>query len=556
MGVIADTLNSRTRLTLAVAVALIAVAAAGGAYLKAALAVSAVFVAALMLWRPARTLPWRIATIAACLWAVEEIAWAFQRLGGVYLPALTDVTYYLGLVGWFAALLLIPGKRLPPSLLLAAVPAVGLLIWLLLLDVPSSLALGFPVFETVLVLASLPLLGGTMVGGASEGRVLVALSFYLRALGAGSFAWLAGPTSDTGAQFLCLLSSATLALGLQLVLDDQHTDYLPIAVAVTSLQLVSAALLLVLFKLGMLQDPYALVIVTLLTYVQLAVVLLVLATSRTNQLAAERELRAWTRLLNPVVAVHPHGTALEHILGDTVRLVPNAHGIELHQHGGAGTFGGYQYPLVADGAEIGRLYLTGKPHRSSVLDTCAPILASRLLLLGDRDRWAAAAFTDPLTELLNRRGLEARAGLLVGQAKADGKPISVAMLDIDHFKRVNDVYGHGVGDDVLRALAGVLRAQLRPSDQAVRWGGEEFVVVLPGTDTEQAAEVIRRVRHELGAALLKPVAWPLAVSVGIAGSAGPPVAEEELEYLIEAADAALLAAKREGRNRVVLAGTL
>ncbi len=552
----ADLLGKRTHLTLAVSVTLIALAVLGGGYLKAALALSAIFLAVLMVWRPARTLPWRLATVGACLWALEEIVWAVQRFGGPNLPALTDVTYYLGLAAWLAALLLMPGKRLPPSLLLAAVPAVGLLLWLLLLDPPSSLSLGFPVFETLLVLASLPLLGGTMMGGASEGRVLVGLSFYLRALGAGSFAWLAGPTSEVGAQFLWLLSYTMLALGAQLELDDEHTDYLPIAVAITSLQLVSAALLLVLFRLGMLEEPYALVIVSLLTYVQLAVVLLVLVTSRINQVAAERELRAWARLLDPVMDAQPHGAALERILDETVQLVPGAQGIELHDHGVAGALTGYPYPLVAGGAEIGRLYLTRRPHRSSVLDTCAPMLASRLLLLGDRDRWAAAALTDPLTGLLNRRGLEARAGLLVGQAKADVRPISVAMLDLDHFKRVNDVYGHGVGDDVLKVLAGVLRAQLRPSDQAVRWGGEEFVVVLPGADADQAVEVLKRVRHELGVALVKPVAWPLAVSVGIAGSVGPPRSEEELGRLVEEADGALVAAKREGRNRIVLSGTL
>src|SRR5690606_14480315 len=102
------------------------------------------------------------------------------------------------------------------------------------------------------------------------------------------------------------------------------------------------------------------------------------------------------------------------------------------------------------------------------------------------------ALSDPLTGILNRRGFAVRAGRLVGRSRADAVPMCVAMLDLDLFKRVNDFYGHAVGDEALRALSNVLRRNLRPDDLAVRWGGEEFVVVLFDADREVAVDVIRR----------------------------------------------------------------
>lgn len=535
--------------------AILVLGAFGGTYLSAALALSALTVAIVMLRRPARTLPWRLATLAAALWAVEEVVWFVQRLSDPSLtPLFTEITYYLGAGAWLAAMLLMPRKRIPRSLLVAGLPAIGLLVWLLFLDPPSSVTLAFPFLETVLVIATLPLLGGTMAGGASEGRVLVVLGFYLRALGAGSFAWLAGTEAGSAAMALWLISYVMLALGLQIEFDDLHYAFLPVAVAVTSLQVVSGGLLLVLYRIDMAFDPYVLVIVVLLGYIQVAVVILALVTGRAAQSLADDELRAWRRAFDALTDVPEDAAALGAMLAATLARVPHGRGIDVHGAATAGETDGYAYPLVAGGAEVGRLYLSQRPHRTSVLDTCAPMLATHLHLTSDRDRWAAAARTDPLTSLLNRRGLELRAGVLVGQAHAAGTALSVAMLDIDHFKRVNDVYGHAVGDEVLKTLAAIFTQHLRPGDQAVRWGGEEFVVVLPAADADQAIEVMRRVRHAVGQTVLSPVEWRLAVSVGIAGTETVGDSPDVLKHLIDAADEALGLAKRGGRNRIVRSG--
>lgn len=555
MSVATDQARPTGRYVLGVLVAILVLATFGGYFLSAALALSAVTVAFIMLRRPPRTLPWRLATVAATLWAVEEIVWFAQRLSDpTTTPLITEVTYYLGLATWFAAMLLMPRKRLPRSLVLALIPAVGLLVWLLFLDPPATITLAFPVLETLLVITTLPLLGGAMAGGASEGRVLVVLGFYLRALGAGSLAWLTGTEAGSATMVLWLMSYVMLALGLLIEFDDMHVEFLPVAVAVTSLQVVSSGLLLVLYRARIAFDPYVLVIVALLGYIQVAVVILALVTSRAAQRVVDGELRAWQRAFDAITEVPEDATALVTMLRDTVARVPHGRGIEVHGTASAGTTDGYAYPLVAGGAEIGRIYFSRRPARTSVLDTCAPMLATRLHLMSDRDRWAAAARTDPLTNLLNRRGLELRAGLLVGQAHVTAAALSVAMLDIDHFKRVNDVYGHAVGDEVLKTLAAIFTQHLRPGDQAVRWGGEEFVVVLPAADAEQAVEVMRRVRHAVSQTVLAPVEWPLAVSVGIAGAATVENSPDVLKRLIDAADAALGLAKRGGRNRIVRTG--
>lgn len=156
---------------------------------------------------------------------------------------------------------------------------------------------------------------------------------------------------------------------------------------------------------------------------------------------------------------------------------------------------------------------------------------------------------DPLTGLLNRREFDERAAREVRRALRRRSPTCLAMLDLDHFKTVNDRYGHAVGDRVLCRVAQILRAQLRRDDVVARYGGEEFIVLLPETGIEESAAVIERVRvaaasepwTELQEGLL------LTLSAGVASLA----ANEGLEAAIVRADRLLYEAKRQGRNRLV-----
>lgn len=156
------------------------------------------------------------------------------------------------------------------------------------------------------------------------------------------------------------------------------------------------------------------------------------------------------------------------------------------------------------------------------------------------------AQTDPLTGLLNRRGL----GLALGALEAQRRPFSVLAVDIDHFKRVNDTHGHDVGDLVLQKLAAVLRGESRPSDLLCRNGGEEFLVVLPGTSSEAAAAIAERLRAQIEAAEM-PHGGAITVSLGVSHW---PTEHRAVDEVLKRADQALYQAKKTGRNRVVRSG--
>ncbi|PTA67090.1 GGDEF domain-containing protein [Deinococcus arcticus] len=155
--------------------------------------------------------------------------------------------------------------------------------------------------------------------------------------------------------------------------------------------------------------------------------------------------------------------------------------------------------------------------------------------------------TDPLTGLANRRALYAEFGRLVGQLPA-GHRVAVVMLDLDHFKLVNDRYGHRVGDEVLRCFAGVLRDHAHPHDLLVRVGGEEFVWVTAGPEVDP---LLSRVEQARAAHAAHPQARAVTVSAGlVCHDAGEALSAAHLDDLLGRADAALYAAKAAGRNRL------
>ena len=157
------------------------------------------------------------------------------------------------------------------------------------------------------------------------------------------------------------------------------------------------------------------------------------------------------------------------------------------------------------------------------------------------------AGTDALTGQPNRRSLDALLSQQVNVAHATGRTFSVLLLDIDHFKLVNDTHGHGAGDDTLRAFAQRVREHLRQGDTCARYGGEEFVVVLPGTTLVAALEVAERLRQGVaGASLMSVPLVRATVSIGAAQY----LAGESVEQLLARADTAVYAAKRGGRNQV------
>jgi len=161
------------------------------------------------------------------------------------------------------------------------------------------------------------------------------------------------------------------------------------------------------------------------------------------------------------------------------------------------------------------------------------------------------AVTDQLTGLNNRRYMMGQLDALIERSSAGGDPVSLLMLDIDHFKRVNDTWGHTLGDEVLREVAVRLASSVRAVDIPCRYGGEEFVVVMPATRLTDAARIAERIRSAISA---EPFAVgsrevPVTVSLGVSASDG---VEDRPESLIRRADEALYEAKAAGRNQVVI----
>jgi two-component system cell cycle response regulator len=162
------------------------------------------------------------------------------------------------------------------------------------------------------------------------------------------------------------------------------------------------------------------------------------------------------------------------------------------------------------------------------------------------------AITDGLTGLFNRRYMETHLGTLVDQSAARGKPITVLVLDIDYFKAINDSYGHDAGDDVLREFSLRIRKATRNIDLACRYGGEEFVIVMPETDMAVATAVAERLRRRIATepfAIQKGARHlEVTISIGIAALSG---VGDDAATILKRADQALYRAKRDGRNRVV-----
>lgn len=162
------------------------------------------------------------------------------------------------------------------------------------------------------------------------------------------------------------------------------------------------------------------------------------------------------------------------------------------------------------------------------------------------------AQTDPLTGVLNRRSLVARLDAACAHAKARGMPVALLFIDLDHFKEINDTYGHLAGDACLRAVIAPIQAELRHSDAIGRYGGEEFVAILDGADAAAAESIARRILQRVADLMVEGHGPPirLTCSIGVAASDALGVWGEQL---IARADAAVYAAKSSGRNRVHLA---
>jgi diguanylate cyclase (GGDEF)-like protein len=208
-------------------------------------------------------------------------------------------------------------------------------------------------------------------------------------------------------------------------------------------------------------------------------------------------------------------------------------------------------PVGISGSSVGVFHVTttdGSPPSESIrsnIEVVARRASERLAMLQAFQVSQSQANSDSLTGLMTRRSLESG----VRELYETGTPYSVAYCDLDHFKALNDVFGHDAGDRALRTFSQVLRDSLRPADIPSRYGGEEFVIVLPECPIDEAIQVLERVRGRIADRLMLAQLPNFTVSFGIASSdqAG------EFEQVVSLADEALLAAKARGRDQIVVA---
>ena len=245
-------------------------------------------------------------------------------------------------------------------------------------------------------------------------------------------------------------------------------------------------------------------------------------------------------------------------------MMPEMDGPALVQHIRSSSQKSYTYIImltamddknnVVTGLESGADEYLTKPFNSRELiarvASGARILKLEEQLIEAHHKMEVLAMHDGLTGLFNRRAIEQHAEAELDLAKRKGRSLSILLLDIDHFKSINDQYGHKVGDDTLRQLAKILIENLRQYDRAGRWGGEEFIVILPDTQLSEAAIVAERLRVRVEETKLSLEArgqFSMQISAGVASASGH---YPSLARLIDATDQALYQAKQTGRNRV------
>ncbi|MDX1584088.1 MAG: diguanylate cyclase [Thermoanaerobaculia bacterium] len=167
-----------------------------------------------------------------------------------------------------------------------------------------------------------------------------------------------------------------------------------------------------------------------------------------------------------------------------------------------------------------------------------------------REKLWNSSVKDELTEIWNRRGIEEQLETVMERDSSSGRPLSLIMMDIDHFKRINDEHGHPAGDEILHAVASRICSGLRGSDQVGRFGGEEFMVVLPETDAQQAIRIAERIRQAIARNPVKTEDGMVDVSASLGVATAGATEDVPIAELITRADDALYRAKETGRNRI------
>ncbi|GAA6749314.1 diguanylate cyclase [Thermus brockianus] len=499
-----------------------------------------------LLWR--RAFPWGLGLL---FWGLGDLGWT---LGDLFarersLGALAfEFPYIFGYGAFTWAILQVPGHPPRLTLLLLPVGAFGLAtLWQGDLGVDRL----YTAWDTVLLLLLLPRLEPLFQERFLGSRTLWGVGFLLVFMADLAYAYLEAQGGyPTGHPVHLLWALGYLLLALGVAAENQGSaSFSTQAVALGGVFLLPATLL---------AEPTPWPIRILSLYAGLVGALGLLYAQHREWRRTEEERLRWTRFLEELARLSPSVTqtlspeaALLGALGAAQVLLPQAVGLEVRSRRGlVGERTPHILPVPLNG-DAAYLYLR-EPLKENVPPSFLSLLGERLRQVLKQVEWGTLALTDPLTGLLNRRGLEAELPKLLALSGRYQAPVSVVMLDIDRFKRVNDTFGHPVGDEVLKRLGRILQASVRREDLAVRYGGEEFLLLLYGANRQAAKEVVERIRARFRTERVEPIPYALTLSAGIAGGEVP-AGDGQLEEWILKADYALLRAKEAGRDRVTLA---
>jgi diguanylate cyclase (GGDEF)-like protein len=278
-----------------------------------------------------------------------------------------------------------------------------------------------------------------------------------------------------------------------------------------------------------------------------------------------RVRRATNRLGEALVATHDPRQLVRVVVESVVEATGAAGGIVIGRDGEVARVGNpdgqgerIAFPLRAGASDFGHLVIVSESFDLGQIEIGRALVSQAVVALDNAQLHRLVqqqALVDSLTGLANRRSLDDALRFELARARRFGGDVCLVVSDLDDFKRVNDRYGHPFGDVVLQEFANVVRATARESDVAARWGGEEFALVLPGTDAMGGADLAERARQNFEAQSIRA---PDGVDLHVTASFGVAsyVEAGDYESLLQAADAALYAAKRAGKNQVGVDGVL
>ncbi len=418
------------------------------------------------------------------------------------------------------------------------------------------------IVQLLLLYYGLPAWYAVSLGRAPEGRALWLPTLVFVQIGITGWATLPQLSRFEGMEMGFLIWVASLWLiveGLRLEQSNQPIRALHIVMAATVFMAMWALIVLGWMNTQATQHTarYIVALSSLSAWGGILSVVLPLHLSKTR---SEAKLTQWSSVLGDLALFpatqdppSPESLALE-LLGLLQRACENVVGLRLSVFDDllVGERARYGRTLEDRGILLGRVYLGGNRRCGPFFKLLVPMIGQRLGEVIRSLDWQVQAHTDPLTGLLNRRGFEVRLPYTLEHAGRGQRPITLAILDLDRFKLVNDRYGHAAGDALLQAVAELLKRNLRENDLAVRWGGEEFLILLADSDLRQAVQIFERIRTRIAQLRLTEIQSQITASVGLAGGRIPAGSGEVYRW-IQQADDALREAKEAGRDRIVTA---